>query len=129
MYGVCVCVCVCVCVWTLSLAVATSLGLAEGSELIDPTVIRGAINYLIRNQEESGRFPVLGRLHNYYLLVCKIKITQSDSCEAHMSQYVNADTEFSSFLFREGTVSLDSLPMFSLLSEQLLNIPLTLICR
>ena len=50
-------------------AVATSLGLAEGSELVDPQVISGAINYLISNQERSGRFPVLGRLHNYYLLV------------------------------------------------------------
>ena len=50
-------------------AVATSLGLAEGSELVDPQVITGAINYLISNQERSGRFPVIGRLHNSYLLV------------------------------------------------------------
>ena len=50
-------------------ALAPTLGLSEQSELIDPVVITGAINYLINQQESSGRFPVIGRLHNYYLLV------------------------------------------------------------
>ena len=53
----------------LILDVVTSLGLAEGSELVDPQVISGAVNYLINRQEKSGRFPVIGRLHNSYLLV------------------------------------------------------------
>jgi alpha-2-macroglobulin len=48
--------------------VATSLGLADDSELIDPEVITSAVSYLIRSQEKSGQFPVLGRLHNYHLL-------------------------------------------------------------
>lgn len=45
------------------------LGLPEGSELIETTVIRGAIHYLTRQQEASGRFPVIGFVHNHYLMV------------------------------------------------------------
>ena len=51
-------------------AVATALGLVEGSELVDPTVPTAAINYLIGKQRKSGKFQVIGRVHNYYLLVC-----------------------------------------------------------
>ena len=49
--------------------VAPALSLSEGSELVDRAVIDGAVNYVVRQQEKSGRFPVIGRLHNYYLLV------------------------------------------------------------
>ena len=49
--------------------VAPVLGLSEGSELVDRSVIDGAVNYLVRHQEESGRFPVIGHVHNYNLLV------------------------------------------------------------
>lgn len=45
------------------------LGLPEGSELIETTVIRGAIHYLTREQKASGRFPVIGFVHNHYLMV------------------------------------------------------------
>jgi CD109 antigen len=48
--------------------VAPALGLSEGSELVDSSVINSAVTYLVRQQEESGRFPVIGRVHNYYLL-------------------------------------------------------------
>ena len=48
---------------------APALGLSKGSELVKSTVIYVALSYLIERQEESGRFPVIGQVHNYYLLV------------------------------------------------------------
>ena len=42
-----------------------------GTELIDKAVIDGALNYIVRNQGSEGRLPIVGRVHNFGLLVCK----------------------------------------------------------
>ena len=39
-------------------------------ELIDISVINGGLNYVINNQDdESGVIPIIGRVHNFRLLV------------------------------------------------------------
>ena len=42
-----------------------------GTELIDKAVIDGALNYIVRNQGRQGQLPIVGRVHNFGLLVCK----------------------------------------------------------
>ena len=41
-----------------------------GTELIDKAVIDGALNYIVRNQGRQGQLPIVGRVHNFGLLVC-----------------------------------------------------------
>jgi len=41
-----------------------------GSELIDKAVIDGAVNYTIHKQRRSGKLPIIGRVHNFGLMVC-----------------------------------------------------------
>jgi len=41
-----------------------------GSELIDKAVIDGAVNYTIHKQGRSGKLPIIGRVHNFGLMVC-----------------------------------------------------------
>ena len=43
---------------------------APGTELIDKAVIDGALNYIVRNQGRQGQLPIVGRVHNFGLLVC-----------------------------------------------------------
>ena len=42
---------------------------APGTELIDKAVIDGALNYIVRNQGRQGQLPIVGRVHNFGLLV------------------------------------------------------------
>ena len=43
---------------------------APGTELIDKAVIDGALNYIVRNQGRQGQLAIVGRVHNFGLLVC-----------------------------------------------------------
>ena len=47
-----------------------------GTELIDKAVIDGALNYIVRNQGRQGQLPIVGRVHNFGLLVCT-KLTRT----------------------------------------------------
>ena len=42
---------------------------APGTELIDKAVIDGALNYIVRNQGRQGQLSIVGRVHNFGLLV------------------------------------------------------------
>ena len=41
-------------------------------EIVDQAVITGALNYILSNQEKSGRLPIVGRVHNFGLVVWSV---------------------------------------------------------
>ena len=43
---------------------------APGTEFIDKAVVDGALNYIVRKQKRAGQLPIVGRVHNFRLLVC-----------------------------------------------------------
>ena len=47
---------------------------APGTELIDKAVIDAALNYIVRNQGRQGQLPIVGRVHNFRLMVCTLHI-------------------------------------------------------
>lgn len=43
-----------------------------GSDVVDRAVVDGAVNYIVRRQSRDGSFSIIGRVHNYQLMVCYI---------------------------------------------------------
>ena len=41
----------------------------ESIDVVDRAVVDGAVNYVRSKQNSNGAFPVVGRVHNYRLLV------------------------------------------------------------
>ena len=60
---------------------------APGTKLIDKAVIDGALNYIVRNQGRQGQLPIVGRVHNFGLLVCA-KLTHTCMCTHTFTQCV-----------------------------------------
>ncbi len=44
-------------------------GQEPGTEIIDMSVINGALNYVINNQRKTGEIPIIGRVHSFSLFV------------------------------------------------------------
>ena len=60
---------------------------APGTELIDKAVIDGALNYIVRNQGRQGQLPIVGRVHNFGLLVCTLHI--HTTINMHVDTYIH----------------------------------------
>ena len=48
-----------------------------GQGIVDQAVITGALNYILNNQEKDGRLPILGRVHNFGLVVRLMEVERS----------------------------------------------------
>ncbi len=58
----------CACHTSLYIVLIAS-GQEPGMEIIDMSVIDGALNYVLRNQRKTGELPIVGRVHSFNLFV------------------------------------------------------------